>query len=193
MKLTDRIINLDERARDLERDMRSLLRDAQESAESAEHDGDRQVVAEDMVDLLETLKAHKANLREVDNEANPSLVTVMDSLGVKKFTRGSLEIERRVSNYRSNWQNQVLVRAVITTALDELQDRNYVDQESGELVNERSIVAPWMEAAVDRLLECAAFRDWRVTALRARVPGLDPDNFCDTKRSTKAVISVKKG
>ena len=82
MKLTDRIINLDERARDLERDMRSLLRDAQESAESAEHDGDRQVVAEDMVDLLETLKAHKANLREVDNEANPSLVTVMDSLGV---------------------------------------------------------------------------------------------------------------
>ena len=48
-----------------------------------------------------------------------------------------------------------------------------------------------MDAIVDRLLACAAFRDWRVTALRAHIPGLDPDNFCDVKRTVKAVVSAK--
>ena len=91
-----------------------------------------------------------------------------------------------------NWQNNVLIRSVVNTAMDEIADREYVDQETGEPVSERAILAPWIEAIVERLLECAAFRDWRVTALRARVPGLDPDNFCDVKRSSKATISRVK-
>ena len=85
-------------------------------------------------------------------------------MGTRKFDRGSLEIERKVSNYRSNWQNDVLIRSVVNTCLDEIEQRTYVDQDTGEVIKERSIVGPWMEAVIERLLESAAVRDWRVPA-----------------------------
>ena len=187
MNLDERIAEIDAMAGELRRSLDIAIREAQESAEN----GQLEATADSMVDLLEVIKYHKSSIREGDNEANPTLVTIMDNMGTRKFEKGGLLVERKVSNYRSNWQNNVVLRSVISTALDEIDERHYVDQESGELVNERSIIGPWIEAVVDRLLECAAFRDWRVTALRARVPGLNPDNFCDVKRSVKATISRK--
>ena len=75
--------------------------------------------------------------------------------------------------------------------MDEIEDRDYVDQTTGELINERNIVAPFVEAVVERLLACAAFRDWRVTALRNYMPGVNPDNYCEVESTTKAVIRKK--
>jgi hypothetical protein len=185
--LNDKLVEIEEAGNELRRLMGEAICSAQEEAES----GGFEETAGPLVDLLEIITAIKANVRDADNEANPTLVAIMDNMGTKKFQRGALTIERRVSSYRTNWQNDVLVRSVINTALDEIHPRNYVDQDSGAFINEREIVAPWMDAIVDRLLACAAFRDWRVTALRAHIPGLDPDNFCDVKRTVKAVVSAK--
>ena len=194
MNLDERIAEIDALAGDLRRSLDAAITEAKESAEDLVYgpESDLQCTANSMVDLLEVIKAHKAVMRDVDNEANPTLVTIMDHMGTRKFERGGLLVEKKQSSYRSNWQNNVLIRSVVNTAMDEIADREYVDQETGEPVSERAILAPWIEAIVERLLECAAFRDWRVTALRARVPGLDPDNFCDVKRSSKATISRVK-
>ena len=185
MNLNDKLLEIEEVGNDLRRLMGEAIRSAQEEAEG----GDLEGTAGPLVDLLEIIKSIKANVRDAANEAHPALVTIMHNMGTKKFERGGLNVERKVSSYRTNWQNDVLIRSVINTALDEINPRNYVDQDSGEFINEREIVAPWMDAIVDRLMACAAFRDWRVTALRAHIPGLDPDNFCDVKRSIKAVIA----
>ena len=187
MNLNDKLLEIEEAGHELRRLIGEEIRSAQEEAEG----GDLEGTAGPLVDLLEIIKGIKAKVRDADNEANPTLVTIMDNMGTKKFERGSLSVERRVSSYRTNWQNDVLLRSVINTCLDEIEPRSYVDQESGELINERQIVAPWMDAVIDRLLACAAFRDWRVTALRSHIPGLNPDNLCDVKRSVKAVISRK--
>ena len=110
----------------------------------------------------------------------------------RHFQHSNYEVERRVYNYRKNWQNDSLLRSVVNTAMDDIEDRNYVDQTTGELINERQIVEPFIEAVINRLLKCAAFRDWRVTALREYMPGVDPDNYCEVERSTKAVIRRMK-
>ena len=188
-KLKDKVAEIEDKRSELRGLISSTISEAQDLAEGGEFEDS----ANGLVDLLQVIAWAKADIRELDNQANPSLVTVMDQMGTRKFDRGSLEIERKVSNYRSNWQNDVLIRSVVNTCLDEIEQRTYVDQDSGEVIKERSIVGPWMEAVIERLLECAAFRDWRVTALRAHVPGLNPDDFCDVKRSTKAVLSRKKG
>tara|TARA_B100000902_G_C27320135_1_gene923831 strand:+ start:325 stop:897 length:573 start_codon:yes stop_codon:yes gene_type:complete len=184
----EKIIDIQDYADGLRSMLNDYLQEAQQDAEGGNLEGS----SEGMVWLLDVLGDIKSQVRDIDNEANPSLVTVMDKMGQRNLEYSSISVERRVSNYRSNWQNDVLVRAVINSALDEIQPREYVDQETGEPIHEREIVAPWMDAVVDRLLECAAFRDWRVTALRNNIPGLNPDNFCDVKRSIKAVLRRSK-
>lgn len=184
MTLKDNLFEIEDLQKKLIDLQKKTLREAQELAEQGDED-----VKNRLVDLLESTKWQKSDLRDLDNEANEALVTIMDRAGTRKFESGSLNVERKVSNYRSNWQNDVLLRSVINTCLDEIEQRSYVDQDTGEKIDERDILSPWMEHVVERLLKCAAFRDWRVTALRAYIPGLDPDNFCDTKRSIKAVIS----
>jgi hypothetical protein len=186
--LKDKIAEIEQKREELRSLTQDTLREAQELAEG----GELESTAHQLTDLLQVVKWTKQDFNEIDKESNSSLVTIMDKMGQRKFEAGGYLVERKISNYRKNWQNDVLIRSVVNTAMDELAERSYVDQESGELVSERAILGPWIEAVVDRLLECAAFRDWRVTALRARIPGLDPDNFCDVERSTKAVISRAK-
>tara|TARA_B100000029_G_scaffold247524_1_gene244409 strand:+ start:24299 stop:24859 length:561 start_codon:yes stop_codon:yes gene_type:complete len=183
--LKDKIAEIEERRAELRALTQETLREAQDQAES----GELEKTAHELADLLQVVKWTKQDFNEIDKESNASLVVVMDKMGTKKFEYGTQMVERKVSNYRKNWQNDSLIRSVVNTAMDEIQERTYVDQHSGEVVNERTIVGPFMEAVIDRLLECAAFRDWRVTALRHYIPGIDPDNFCDVERTTKAVIS----
>ena len=186
--LKDTIYEIEEKREEL----RLLTKGAVEEAQRmAQEDDDLGETANLLVELCEAIKWAKTNKADLDKEANPTLVTVMDMMGEKKFQHSNYEIERRVSNYRKNWQNDSLVRSVVNTALDEVEDRNYVDQNTGELVNEREIVAPFIEAVIERLLACAAFRGWRVTALRNYMPGVDPDNYCEVERTTKAVIRRK--
>ena len=187
MTLNEKIAEIEELRGQLLTLTKETIRDTQEAAEA----GLLEETAPELVDLLEVLKWTKSDIRDLDNESNETLVTIMDNMNTRKFQRGSFLVEKKISNYRTNWQNDVLLRSVINTCLDEIEPRSYVDQESGELINERQIVAPWMDAVIDRLLACAAFRDWRVTALRSHIPGLNPDNLCDVKRSVKAVISRK--
>ena len=97
-----------------------------------------------------------------------------------------------------SWQDQSKVKKDMWDGVRNYQARNNLMQmKKGDLcffyhsVNERQIVAPFIDAVVERLLKCAAFRDWRVTALREYMPGVDPDNYCETERTTKAVIRRK--
>jgi len=187
--LKEKIVEIQEMREELTRLTQSALEDAQEMAHEADDLGE---VANRLVDLCEAIKFVKSDFNTIDKETNPTLVTVMDMIGERRFEYGGYEVERKISNYRKNWQNESLIRSVVTTALDEIEDRNYVDQITGELINERDIVAPFMDHVVERLLKCAAFRDWRVTALRNFLPGVDPDNYCEVERSTKAVIRRMK-
>ncbi len=183
--LKDKIAEIEEKREELRTLTKETLREAQEQAEG----GEFETTARELTDLLQVVKWTKQDFNEIDKESNASLVVVMDKMGSRKFEHGMHKVERKVSNYRKNWQNDTLIRSVVNTAMDEIQERTYVDQHSGEVVNERTIVGPFMEAVIERLLECAAFRDWRVTALRHYIPGIDPDNFCDVESTTKAVIS----
>lgn len=187
--LKDQIYELEEKREEL----RLLTKDALEEAQRmAQEDDDLGQTANLLVELCEVIKWTKTSMNDLDKEANPTLVTVMDMMGERKFQHSNYEVERRVSNYRKNWQNDSLLRSVVNTAMDDIEDRNYVDQTTGELINERQIVEPFIEAVINRLLKCAAFRDWRVTALREYMPGVDPDNYCEVERSTKAVIRRMK-
>lgn len=186
--LKDAIYEIEEKREELRLLTKSALEEAQRMAQE---DDDLPQTANLLVELCEAIKWAKSNMNDLNKEANPTLVTVMDMMGERRFEHSNYEVERRVSNYRKNWQNDSLIRSVVNTALDELDDRDYVDQTTGELINERQIVAPFIDAVVERLLKCAAFRDWRVTALREYMPGVDPDNYCETERTTKAVIRRK--
>jgi len=168
--------------------LNEMLADYINTAKVNATEGDLSGSAEGLTYLLYLIRDIKARVKDADDEANPALVEVMDHMGEKQVEYGSISVERKISNYRTNWQNQVLIRAVVTAALDEIEEREFVDQESGSYVSERAIVAPWVDAIISRLLECAAFRDWRVTALRNNIPGLNPDDFCEVRRSTKAVL-----
>lgn len=186
--MKDKIIEIQEMREDLRKLTQEALEDAQSMVQETDDLGE---VANRLVDLCEAIKFVKSDFNAIDKETNPTLVTVMDMIGERKFEYGGYEVERKISNYRKNWQNESLIRSVVNTALDEIEDRNYVDQITGELINEREIVAPFVDAVIERLLKCAAFRDWRVTALRNYMPGVDPDNYCEVERTTKAVIRRK--
>jgi|TARA_R100000278_G_C5466810_1_gene162971 hypothetical protein len=186
--LKDMIYEIEEKREELRKMTQEAVGEAQRQVQSGDDLAD---TANLLVELCESIKWAKSDMNTLDKEANPTLVTAMDMMGERKFAHGTFEIERRVSNYRKNWQNDSLLRSVVNTAMDEIEDRDYVDQTTGELINERNIVAPFIDAVVERLLACAAFRDWRVTALRNYMPGVDPDNYCEVESTTKAVIRRK--
>jgi len=183
--LKDMIYEIEEKREELRLMTQEAVGEAQRQVQSGDELPD---TANLLVELCESIKLAKSDMNTLDKAANPTLVTAMDMMGERKFAHGYFEIERRVSNYRKNWQNDSLLRSVVNTAMDEIEDRDYVDQRTGELINERDIVAPFMSAVIERLLACAAFRDWRVTALRNYMPGIDPDNYCEVESTTKAVI-----
>ena len=186
--LKDMIYEIEDKRAELRKMTQEAVTEAQRQVQAGDDIGE---TANLLVELCEAIKWAKSDLNTLDKEANPTLVTAMDMMGERKFAHGMYEIERRVSNYRKNWQNDSLLRSVVNTAMDEIEDRDYVDQTTGELINERNIVAPFVEAVVERLLACAAFRDWRVTALRNYMTGVTPDNYCEVESTTKAVIRKK--
>ena len=73
MNLNDKLVEIEEAGNELRRLMGEAIRSAQEEAE----DGDLEGTAGPLVDLLEIIKGIKANVRDADNEANPTLVTIM--------------------------------------------------------------------------------------------------------------------
>ena len=94
MTLNDKLIEIEEAGNELRRLMGEAIRSAQEEAEGGDFEG----TAGPLVDLLELIKGIKSSVRDADNEANPTLVTIMDNMGTKKFERGALNVERKISS-----------------------------------------------------------------------------------------------
>jgi hypothetical protein len=52
------------------------------------------------------------------------------------------------------------------------------------------VAKPLIDGVVKNIVDAAAIRDWRVTALRAMIPGLNPDDFCEVEKTER--VSIRK-
>jgi hypothetical protein len=66
-----------------------------------------------------------------------------------------------------------------------------VDPATGEVLDILTIAKPLIDNVVKNLTATAAIRDWRVTAVRNIVPGLNPDDFCEVEKSERVSILRK--
>jgi hypothetical protein len=137
--------------------------------------------------LIPTIKRMLSNIEE---EINISMVEFMKKNGEKTHNFGDHIAERRVSSRRKNWQHQTLIEAVINTSLSD-EDEVIVDARTGEVIDILSLAKPLIDNVVRNLTATAAIRDWRVTALRNIVTGLNPDDFCEVEKSEKVSILRK--
>jgi hypothetical protein len=130
-------------------------------------------------------------VRELEKRINTLLVDEMRMNGDKILEYGNLVAERRFSSTRKNWQHETLIEAVVNKALSR-DSGAVVDPSSGEIIDLSEIARPVVEAVVDNLMRTAAVREWRVTALRALLPGLNPDDFCEVEKVERVSIRAKQ-
>lgn len=133
----------------------------------------------------------KALVREYDTRINALLTTHMRINGDKYLEYGNLVAERKFSSARKNWEHQTILEAVVNSALA-TQSGVAVDPSTGEVMDLTSISRPIIDSVVTHLTRAAAIRDWRVTALRAMVPGMNPDDFCEVEKSERVSIRRKQ-
>ena len=110
--------------------------------------------------------------------------------GEKVLTFGDLTAERKFSSSRKNWEHQVLLEAVVNKALSK-ETTVIVDPSTGEIIDLATFAKPIIDSVVDHVTRAAAIREWRVTALRSMVPGLNPDDFCEVEKSERVQIKRK--
>jgi hypothetical protein len=139
---------------------------------------------------LFTISLLKKQLSEIETRVNDMTVAWMRQNGEKAHSFGTHILERKVSSRRKNWQHQTLLEAVINTSLSD-ESGQVVNPNTGEVIDVLSIAKPLIDAVVNNLTATAAIRDWRVTALRNIVPGLDPDDFCEVEKSERVSIIRK--
>lgn len=144
----------------------------------------------DAFNALYMIADFKRLLSRLEEDVNLSMVAFMKMNGEKQHDFGSHVVERRVSSRRKNWQHGTLVEAVINTSLADAQG-DVVDPSTGEIIDIISVAKPMIDAVVKNLTASAAIRDWRVTALKNIVPGLNPDDFCEVEKSEKVSILRK--
>lgn len=132
----------------------------------------------------------KKQLGKIEESINSSMVNFMKMNGEKQHDFGSHIVERRVSSKRKNWQHQTLIEAVINTSLSD-SEGELVDPNTGEMIDIISLAKPLIDSVVKNLTASAAIREWRVTALRNIVPGLNPDDFCEVEKSERVSILRK--
>jgi len=139
---------------------------------------------------LFSISEMKRRLSKLEEDVNASMVLFMRMVGEKQHDFGTHVVERRVSSRRKNWQHGTLVEAVINTSLSD-EYGEVIDPSTGEVVDIISIAKPMIDAVVKNLTASAAIRDWRVTALKNIVPGLNPDDFCEVEKAEKVSILRK--
>jgi hypothetical protein len=83
-----------------------------------------------------------------------------------------------------------LIEAVINTSLAD-ENGEVVNPSTGEVIDIITIAKPLIDNVIRNLTATAAIRDWRVTALRNIVPGMNPDDFCEVEKSEKVSILRK--
>lgn len=132
----------------------------------------------------------KRQLGKIEEQINFSMVDFMKRNGEKVHDFGTHTVERKVSSRRKNWQHQTLIEAVINTSLSD-ESSVVVDPNTGEVIDIITLAKPLIDNVVKNLTATAAIRDWRVTALRNIVQGLNPDDFCEVEKSEKVSILRK--
>lgn len=132
----------------------------------------------------------KRRLSKIEEQINLSMVSHMKQNGEKVHDFGTHTVERKISSRRKNWQHQTLIEAVINTSLSDEQSV-VVDPNTGEVIDIVAVAKPLIDNVVRNLTATAAIRDWRVTALRNIVIGLNPDDFCEVEKSEKVSILRK--
>ena len=131
----------------------------------------------------------KARLRDVESRLNTLMVEYMRHEGEKVIMRGEYTAERKVSSSRKNWQHGTLIEAIVNVSLSE-ELGSVVDANTGEVVDLTYISRPLIDSVVENLSRAAAIREWRVKDLRALVPGLNPDDFCEVEKAER--VSIRK-
>jgi len=111
--------------------------------------------------------------------------------GDKLIELGGMVAERKFSSSRKNWEHATLVEAVVNKAISGSSGM-VIDPNTGEVVDLANISKPLIDSVVESLIKTAAIREWRVTALRSMIPGLNPDDFCEVEKAERVSIRKKQ-
>lgn len=177
---------LTEKAEEVE----TLIKEFDSLVERSIVDEDYQLDMDDSFGALFMIGELKRRLSKIEEQVNISMVEHMKKNGEKVHDFGTHTVERKVSSRRKNWQHQTLIEAVINTSLSN-EDSVVVDPNTGEVIDIIAVAKPLIDNVVRNLTATAAIRDWRVTALRNIVVGLNPDDFCEVEKSEKVSILRK--
>jgi hypothetical protein len=152
-------------------------------------DGTREFNPDDGFNALVNIAELKRQTRQIEDSVNELLVAWMRLNGEKVRDYGTHVAERKVSSSRKNWEHKVLLEAVVNMSLADENSR-VIDPNTGEVIDLLLIAKPIIDTVVKNIADAAAIRDWRVTALRAMIPGLNPDDFCEVEKTER--VSVRK-
>lgn len=133
----------------------------------------------------------KSLVRDLETRINVLLTSHMRMNGEKYLEFGNLVAERKFTANRKNWEHQILLEAVVNNALSN-ETTAVVDPSTGEVIDLTVVAKPIIDSVVNSLTKAAAIRDWRVTALRAMIPGLNPDDFCEVEKAERVSIRRKQ-
>lgn len=169
--------------------MNNLAETVVPSVKSIEN-GAREFDPDEAFDALVNIAELKRQTREVEDAINELFVAWMRLNGEKIRDYGTHVAERKVSSSRKNWEHKTLLEAVVNMSLSQ-EDSMVIDPATGEVIDLIHIAKPLIDNVVKNLAEAAAIRDWRVTALRAMIPGLNPDDFCEVEKTERVSIRRK--
>ncbi len=131
----------------------------------------------------------KRQARQIEDSINELLVAWMRINGEKSRDYGTHVAERKISSTRKNWEHKTLLEAVVNMSLADENSR-IIDPNTGEVIDLLVVAKPLIDGVVKNIVDAAAIRDWRVTALRAMIPGLNPDDFCEVEKTER--VSIRK-
>jgi orotidine-5'-phosphate decarboxylase len=145
---------------------------------------------DDAIDSIVRFTEAKAQLRDFEQRLNALMVAYMRAAGERAIEKGDYLAERKMSSTRKNWEHATLLEAVVNASLSDEQTQ-LVDPSTGEVIELASIAKPLIDVVVRNISQAAAIRDWRVTALRTMIPGLNPDNFCEVEKTERVAVKRK--
>lgn len=171
-------------------EVRAILKDGLQSKVSRLENEVDEFDKSEAFDALLVIADLKRDVREYEERINKLLTQWMIFNGEKQLDFGTMVAEKKRSSSRKNWQHDTLLEAVVNMSISEEQG-SIVDPATGELIDVISFAKPIIDAVVKNVQAAAAIREWRVTALRTMIPGLNPDDFCEVEVSEKVSIRRK--
>lgn len=141
------------------------------------------------IEIMMAIADLRREMKSVEDKLNEMITTHMRQSGERQRDFGAVTVERRVSSNRKNWEHNTILSAVVNTSLSNTQGM-VVDPNTGEMVDILALTKPIIDNVVADIVATAAIREWRVTALRAMVPGLNPDDFCEVEKIER--VSIRK-